>query len=161
MGTAKSKYYLFFWKQVANASCSSGFSLFLGEKRILNSGNHPRSDIPNGKKVPLPVQFLLIYIRGWNLSCFFSAVMMILSVIITYSFYNGFLLLCCHFPGVSHLTSDFELIDDVTVVETSCLSSFEPRSLFTLLGCLVYLLSVLVPGWETFARSYKRSLPNA
>ena len=88
----------------------------------------------------------------------FFAIMIILLVIITCSFYGGFLLLCCHVPGISHLTYDFELIGDVTVVETSCMSSSELRLLFTLLNHLVCLLSVLISRWETFARSRGRSL---
>ena len=86
---------------------------------------------------------------------------MILSVIITFSFYGGFLLLCCHFPEMGCLCFDFELIGDVTVVETSCLLSSEPKSLFTQLGHLICPLGVLVSRWETFVRSQERSLPDA
>ena len=38
----------------------------------------------------------------WNISSSFSAVMMISSVIITFSFYGNFRLSHCHFPGMSH-----------------------------------------------------------
>ena len=72
-----------------------------------------------------------------------------------------FFLSCCHFSGMSCLTSNFELIGDVTVVETFCLSSFEPKFWFTQLGHLICPLSVHVSRWEIFARSYKRSFPDA
>ena len=65
VSTDESKYYVFFWEQVAKVSCSSDFSLFLGvEERSLHSVNHPRSNLPDGKKVHFPIQFLLIYMRG-------------------------------------------------------------------------------------------------
>ena len=75
------------------------------------------------KRVLTSVWFLPIYMRGWNLSSFFYAVMMILSVIITFNFYDDFLLSCCLVSRMGRLTFDFELIGDITVVETSCLSS--------------------------------------
>ena len=99
--------------------------------------------------------------RGWNLSSSFSTMMIILSVIITFSFYGGVLLSCCHFPKMDRLTFDFELIGDITVVKTSCLLSFEPKLLFTQLGHLICPLGVLVSGWETFACSKERLLPDA
>ena len=78
---------------------------------------------------------------------------MILSVIITFSFYGSFPLsfVMLSFPWDDCLTSDFELIGDVTIVETSFLSSSGPRSWLSQLAHLIYPLSALIFGWETFA----------
>ena len=105
---------------------------------------------------PSPIQFLPIYMRGWNLSSSISTVMMILSLFITCNFYNGFVLSCCLISAIGRLTSDFELISDVIVVDTSYLSASCSSSLPTQLNLLICPLCVLVFGWETFARSCKK-----
>ena len=112
-----------------------------------------------GEKSSLPIQFHPIYMGWWNFSSSFFAVMIILSVIITFNVYGGFFLSSYHFPrmGMGCLTSDFELTDDVIVVETSYLLSIESRSWFALLNHFICPLGAPTSGRETFAHLQMRS----
>ena len=133
------------------ASCSLRYSvLFL-------RGKSPRVEVPllevkkgskssPKKRSPISCGFSLFI---WERETFylpFSAAMMTLSVIEIFSF-------CCIFFwsyylvfGMSLLTSYFELIGGVVIVETSCLSSSELRSLFTQIGLHICLLFILAFG---------------
>ena len=131
------------------ASCSSGYSALFPKGESL--GVEFLRSLKNSffsffQKSSLSCcHFLFI----WDSETFylpFSTVMMTLPVIMTFSFFCIFFLSCCLNSEMGHLTSNFELIGSVAVVETSCLSSSELRSLFTHLSLHLCLLFILMFG---------------
>ena len=100
------------------ASCSSRYSL------LFSRGKSPRAEVlQDPKKSPPKVPYLVwFFLFIWESETFclpFSAIMMTLSVIMTFSFFRISFLSCCLVFRMSNLTSDFELIGGVAVVETS------------------------------------------
>ena len=80
-------------------------------------------------KGPLFIQFLPYLYERVKLFVLFFFCNDDFSVIITFNLCGGFPLSCSHFLEMGRLTSDLELIGDIVImIETSCLSSFEPRS---------------------------------
>ena len=74
------------------------------------------------RRIPSPVQFFPIYMKERYLLSSFLVVILTLSVIITFSFFHISFLLYYLVSRIGRLTSDFELIGGVTVVDTACLS---------------------------------------
>ena len=119
------------------ASCSSHYSSLF--PRGKNLGVEVLRDPKKSFSLVSPFSYLYERVKLFCLPI--TAIMMTLPVIMTFSFFCIFFLSCCLVFGMGCLTSDFELIGGVAVVEMSCLSSAELRSPFTQLGLHICLLS--------------------
>ena len=156
VGTTESKYFLF-WEQVAKQTVLQVFSSYESSREgsvqfkssrkeeVLQLRKRSPKKRISQKEAPLLCNFP-IYMKEQNLSSSFSAVMMTLSIIITFSFFGIFFLLCCLVSGMGRLTSDFELISGIVVVKMYGLSSSDLTLLFTQLDLLICLLFILTFG---------------
>ena len=133
------------------ASCSLRYSI------LFSRAKSPRVEVPLSKvkkgpkgspqkRSPLSCGFSLFIWESKTFYLLFSAVMMTLLVIMTFSFFRISFLSCCLVFGMGRLTFNFELISGVAVVETSCLSSSKLMLLFTQLGLHICLLFILAFG---------------
>ena len=124
---------------------------FLG--RILCSSKSQKSKSPRkkkfsdfGKRSPLLCGFLLFIWEGETFLLPFRLSWWLCQSSLLLASSVSFFLLCCLVSGMGRLTSDFELISSVVMIETSYLSSSELRLLFTLLGLLMCFLFILAFG---------------